>query len=152
MFSRHPISIYCKLQSNASITAVVPGKGIRTSSAQKVRSSCDFLRPWLIADWQVTVRGREAWLESLHRGHFGDWKTAGAPPSLYTIKHVDDSPFNGGVWEAISDNRKRRILDVRIIDSLTESFHSCTAIRRENTEQNITRDWIFRFAPHLQRW
>ncbi|PKI38225.1 hypothetical protein CRG98_041385 [Punica granatum] len=38
------------------------------------------------------ARVGEAWPESFQRGHFGDWKTAGAPPSRYTVKQVDDSP------------------------------------------------------------
>lgn len=32
-------------------------------------------------------------MDRVHRGHLGDWNTAGAPPSLYTVRQVNDSPL-----------------------------------------------------------
>ena len=71
-----------------------------------MRSSWDFRRPRWTAIWHLEFFGIDWGPESFHRGHFGELNTAGAPPSLYTIKHVDDSADKLVMIDRHKDNVK----------------------------------------------
>lgn len=120
-----------KLSKLREKRCIIPGKGMRRSRAHRRRSSWYLRRPWREAVWQRAspVREREG---RFQRGHLGDWNTAGAPPCLYTVKHVEDSPPQ---WPQKEKKKKKAMMNTRLDLTLAVIFLLRTWF-------NGTYDWI----------